>query len=232
MNVQFQSGAIIDANRVAKPGDELDLDLSLARAFIAAGIAVSLEPVPDPPSDTALAEAVDQDPTLAGNSDAMIPSQRAVKAYVDAHAGGGSSPIQTATVTLTAEQIRALPTVFPVIVAAPGAGKYLNVIQALISSGVISDFGNLAGDGSADIELAYGDNESNATPIQLISNVILTGQSGLLSYVGSNFTTASLAKSAFENKHVTVASDNSLGNFTGGDGTLTVTVYYTVVTLQ
>jgi len=34
----------------------------------------------------------DTDGTMAANSDAKYPSQKAVKSYVDAHAGGGSAP--------------------------------------------------------------------------------------------------------------------------------------------
>jgi hypothetical protein len=84
MNVKCISGVIIDASTTAKAGDTLNVSESLARALIAQGIAYSVETEIVKPRDTAIAEVVDTDGTLAANSDAWIPSQKAVKAYVDA----------------------------------------------------------------------------------------------------------------------------------------------------
>ncbi len=51
--------------------------------------------------------AVNIDGTLSSNSDQLIPSQKAVKAYVDAHSGGGATTaIITASGTLTATKTR------------------------------------------------------------------------------------------------------------------------------
>jgi hypothetical protein len=83
MNIHFNSGAIIDHSTTAATGDEIDVPAGLALALIAQGIAYSLEPEETKPADTAIAELVDTDGTMAGNSDAAIPSQKAAKSYVD-----------------------------------------------------------------------------------------------------------------------------------------------------
>jgi hypothetical protein len=48
MKVRFLSGAVVDAATVAKAGDELDIAIPLARAFVSQGIAQSLEPIASP----------------------------------------------------------------------------------------------------------------------------------------------------------------------------------------
>src|SRR4051812_35669806 len=63
-------------------------------------------------------DAIDTDPTLAANSDEKLPSQEAVKAYVD-------SAIQTVKVSLTSAEILALFTTPKQLIPAPGAGKML-----------------------------------------------------------------------------------------------------------
>lgn len=62
---------------VTQPG--LTLDLSTVSP-----------PLNSPAYSYLLTSAVSTDGTLAANSDALVPSQKAVKTYVDAHAGGGS----------------------------------------------------------------------------------------------------------------------------------------------
>jgi hypothetical protein len=95
MQVKCISGVIIDASTTAKAGDTLDIAESLARTLIAQGIAYSLESAIVKPRDTAIAELVDTDGTLAANSDAFIPSQKAVKTYVDRAAGAADTPPAT-----------------------------------------------------------------------------------------------------------------------------------------
>lgn len=58
------------------------------------------------------ASDLDTDPDLTANSDAKVPSQKAVKAYVDANSGGGGGAVdsvngQTGTVVLNAADVGA-----------------------------------------------------------------------------------------------------------------------------
>jgi hypothetical protein len=96
MNIHFLSGAVIDANTDAAAGDELDVDETLARALIAEGIAYSLDAEPEQIADTAIAELVDTDGTLAADSDALIASQKATKTFVSAAIAAIGSGLPTA----------------------------------------------------------------------------------------------------------------------------------------
>jgi hypothetical protein len=96
MNIHFLSGAVIDANTDAAAGDELDVAPALARALIAEGIAYSLEAEAEQIADTAIAEVVDTDGTLAADSDALIASQKATKTFVSAAIAAIGSGLPTA----------------------------------------------------------------------------------------------------------------------------------------
>lgn len=195
--------------------------------------------------------------------DAPPPSTEAgdVRIYVDANGalrsvqsdgtdapigGGGSMPIQQATVTLTDDQIKALPTTDVELVPAPGAGKVIYGANGELGLMVIS----LGGPGAA-----YTNISSSPKP----DFVLYTGAARIFGLyakygVGSSRLSAFLQwggpavyatsygevganeimqdTSAVADLPLMLAIDNgALGDLTGGDpdNTMSVTVFYAVV---
>lgn len=69
---------------------------------------------------------VDPEVTLAGNSDQRVASQKAIKAYIAAIIGGG---VTTVKVAVSDSEILQLFTTPKVLVAAPGAGKFISILN-------------------------------------------------------------------------------------------------------
>lgn len=91
---------------------------------------------------------VDTDPNLAADSDFLVPSQKAVKAYVDAHSGGGGAGGGETTTTSTGNQAALAHSGNAVIrcnnaslltiqgIAAGTAGQRLTIIS--VGAGIVS----------------------------------------------------------------------------------------------
>jgi hypothetical protein len=67
------------------------------------------------------------------SDDASVTITDPTGPVVDLSAGGGAAVVQLATATLTDAQIKALHTTPVQVLAAPGAGKYIAVIAALVA---------------------------------------------------------------------------------------------------
>jgi hypothetical protein len=131
--------------------------------------------------------------------------------------------VQSATVTLSSTQLQHLRGTPVQVVAAPGSGKVLNLVSMVgqykaggtaynLENG--GDFGTSLGSSSLSIRLyAAGFIDQTTNHIQFNSPAGLGSQSGM------------------ENQPLLV-SNNGGGEWTEGDGTVIVTVYYTVVDLQ
>lgn len=173
--------------------------------------------------------------TAAGNSQLQLPS------------GSNIQTVYSTTVTLTDAQIKALPTTPVQIVAAPGAGKYINYISGNILA-TIQDGGAYTDiDDDSAMFVAVGDHvvsayllkSSSATPEQVTLTDILTATTGRIIGVPqySDFSSGwgAVANGAanlsdFENTALNLTLDFGSGNLTGGNAanTLKITVFYSV----
>lgn len=138
-------------------------------------------------------------------------------------AGGGGAVLSTAKISLTSAQLLALNTSPVEIIAAPGTGKYIAVIQSVYNS--------LAGatpyayaDGSNGNGLFYGGADGaggDGTDNQVFANAssaINVGTGGL----GSALTNV---------ENLPLLLTDPAGNMTAGDGTGSITVLYSIIDL-
>ena len=144
------------------------------------------------------------------------------------NSGSGPPPVpdilQTTTVTLSSAQLLALNTAPAVLLAPPGAGKY-NLIMAASFELI---FGTTeytpAGDESVFFGSVTGTINGNLLPA--FQDAFASGSSNV------TFTTrnsASAATPTLENQALVLGSPSA--NATGGDGTMSITLYYVTVTL-
>lgn len=141
----------------------------------------------------------------------------------------GSSPIQTATVTLSAVQLKSLAGTPVQAIAAPGVGKFITVLAATMQY----NFGTVAyvvGGGSEfQLCLSAGIAGNRLGPVFLTNaNIFDQLESQIWSFVQQN---GGDTRTNVENQPLMVTAAGS-PEMTTGDGTAVVTVYYTVVTLQ
>ncbi len=143
---------------------------------------------------------------------------------------GGGGPIQMATVTLGSSQLQNLKGTPVSLVAAPGAGQLLNVISALAEY----KFGTTpyAIPARGRLNLVLGNPANYEAPLDTSG---MYG-AGLLDQTTKQIRfmpQASLGDSQgnFENQPL-LAINDSPAEWTNGDGTVTITVYYTIVALQ
>jgi hypothetical protein len=163
----------------------------------------------------------------------------------------GSSPIQTATVTLTDAQIKTLPTVSQIIIPALGLGKAIWADAALgggrvlFQSHIVQPYTNISSDASVFFAIANntfaafgGPTEGYRSATGMLSNLLgVTGEN--YQFLSSLASTGegdinSQPNSEIDNIALAMDFDNALGNLTGGNSanTLKITVDYTVITLQ
>ena len=160
-------------------------------------------------------------------------------AWIPLSAVGGSSPVLTARVTITAAQViaanGAAPTPnFPVIIPAPGAGKLLNPINIFLEwkSGVAMNVGSGTFEFSvynaAKAALLYwmGNVATagffNTTGITILSNSSTVGDEAEVPFNDSS-------PSIYANMPLVFVAEDELSGGTGG--TLTVTVLYNIITM-
>lgn len=157
------------------------------------------------------------------------------------------------TVTLTNDQIKALPTTPIEIVAAPGAGKYIFpmacIIETDFSHGILDNVSSgLSIDlGSSDIVLTFGDNVVNAcraVPIALLNGIGNLKNVSVCEPVQPTYPRVPAETDTWanvfgypendfdqiENLALKLSADNADGNFTGGhaSNSLLVRVYYVI----
>lgn len=147
-------------------------------------------------------------------------------------------------VTLSAAQIRALPTTGVELVAAPGAGKMLVPQRAVLSFHWVANVTNIAS--TAALGILHNDGFGMLTnlfeqPSSQINNLLANDEDALailaplieLDVATPKPYAQQFSTSVFANTNLTIRGFNGvLGNWTGGDGsTLVITLYYLVVDL-
>jgi hypothetical protein len=138
--------------------------------------------------------------------------------------GQASGAVLNATVTLTSAQLQQLHSSPVSVVAAPGVGQFINVLSFAVQYKAGSAPYVLAGGGNFAIAPKF----VNASAVPAVG---LINQSTNGVAMSGEYPQATVSQSALENKPMTVQNDTGT-EWTGGDGTVTVTVYYTVIALQ
>lgn len=142
----------------------------------------------------------------------------------------GGGPVQTATVTLTSAQLQHLHGTPVQLIAAPGAGQAL-FIQNVFYQYKAGGTPYTVVDGSFQLSEGASPYISNGTLNAPGASFIdqPTSQVTVVSY-NSNYT---FSQSAIENQALSIYNNSGSGTeWSGGNGTVTVTVYYAVITLQ
>lgn len=155
-------------------------------------------------------------------------------------ATGGAGILQTTSVQLADAQIKALPTTYIQVIAAPGANKQILLLgaHAKIDSaageytnldtdnGLLLTYGEWDIEASGVIELLGGNTVKYITFPPAAYSGQRVGWNGYLTQTG-------VGSSAFVvNKEIRIVGSNAAaGNFTGGNAanTMTITVYYVIV---
>jgi hypothetical protein len=137
--------------------------------------------------------------------------------------------LSVATLTLTATQIKNLHGTPIQIVAAPGAGKMLLPVSATLQYkfGTVA-YANVT---SANIAIAAsGVLGSTNEPIQFTAEGLIDQTASEIAIGASD--SEAMAQSAVSGAALVVANEGGSGEFTTGDGTITITLWYMVLTLS
>jgi hypothetical protein len=157
---------------------------------------------------------LDTDTTLAGNSDSKIPTQKAVKAYVDAlgsyqasKAGVSNGPASSTTQTITHSLGR-----IPAVIRMTGYGKYVGSSSSQgsgTSNGVYYTGGNYAC-----IYLIAGSQAvDNSVNTSTTFAVYLSGLTGISTEVHASGTISNVTTSAFDIVWTTTGDTSAVTKF-------------------
>jgi hypothetical protein len=138
--------------------------------------------------------------------------------------GQASGAVLSASVTLTPAQLQQLHSSPVQVVAAPGTGQFINVLSFAVQYKAGSAPYTLAGGGNFAIAPKF----VNASAIPAVG-LIDQATNGVAT--SGEYPQATVPQSALENKPMSVQNDTGT-EWSAGDGTVTITVYYTVVALQ
>jgi hypothetical protein len=142
-------------------------------------------------------------------------------------AGGDTTVTLTKTVEISSTEIKALAATPKEIVAAPGADKFVQLIDAV----VIHDFGTAAyAEPSApdDMQFQYDGGSGGAATGDIDATGLLTATADTFSVVAP---TPPVKLAAADNVNKNLVLINTGGEYTTGDGTVTVKVTYRVLTM-
>jgi hypothetical protein len=136
-------------------------------------------------------------------------------------------PVQSVTVTLTAAQVQSLLTTPVTLVAAQGPGTYINAISAVLQYKFGTTPYTASGGGFA---ITIGP-PANGDPVLTSSGAHgfitqTTNAMAIAAAVGQGDVQTNLANQPL------MVGNNGNAPWTGGDGTVTITVFYIVLTLQ
>ena len=140
-------------------------------------------------------------------------------------AQGTAASTQVATVSLSSAQVATLHHSPVVLVPAPGVG------QASVPLGAVFAYkpGSASYTVSNDSHLCIFEGDVNEA-ISRVSAVMLTGQPGPQLYMALGLNGIGGSQGTFENSPLMVQNDSS-AEWSSGDGTVTITIYYVVASL-
>jgi hypothetical protein len=147
--------------------------------------------------------------------------------------GGGQQVLLSASITLTAAQLKTLLGTPIQIVAAPGVGKMLLPLQCVYQYKYITPAYTIGTNEEINI-FPQGGNPFAGNFNQWFSNFSATGlldQTHNVVFAPGTASQTTDVQSIYENKALMVGRSGS-AEWTNGNGTLTVTLIYAVVTLQ
>lgn len=138
-----------------------------------------------------------------------------------------AGPVATATVTLTSAQVRSLQGTPVQLIAAPGAGQALAPISAVFQYKAGSSPYTTPGGGH--LMTYVGGPQNLVTQVSAVGFIDQsTSQIFMSEGIGG---IGSSPQGSLENAAMMTTNDGS-AEWTNGDGTVTITVYYTIVQLQ
>lgn len=147
-----------------------------------------------------------------------------------AWASMGAGSIQSTTVSLTPTQIRAMETTPVALVAAPGAGFWLE----LVSIHMFLDFGTVAYDDAAadgDLQVTYAGLGGEVVAVQE-SDALIDAVADAHAYAGNDSATIPVADVATAtNTALVISNDGAAYTGAGGDSPLICRTFYRVHTL-
>lgn len=161
---------------------------------------------------------IDED-SFTSDSATKAPSQQSVKAYVSAQIGG--TALLSASVTVSSAQILTLFTSPVQIIAAPGAGNYIDIISASI----FYDYATTAYGGGTTVYLQF----NNGTEQQATDGSALLAQTADMIALLDGQNSIAVQWSVIENAPIQIKASPS--NPTTGDSTLKVRILYRIVTI-
>lgn len=143
---------------------------------------------------------------------------------------GSSSPVLTATVTLTLAQLIAASSTFPTLIPAPGVGKLLNPINIFIEWKATSTVVNTGG--TFEISLKNASSlllwmTTNSANFFNQSNIVIMSSAATVGDQGDGGTTP---LSTFANTPLVLAVEDTLSGGNAGD-TMVITILYNIITL-
>ena len=137
--------------------------------------------------------------------------------------GQAGGPVQTTSINLTAAQLQHLKAAPVQMVPAPGAHKVISLISEVAQYKFAATAYTIGNGGDLDLQLGT---TTIKEPVR--ANGFLDQESNQIQTNGGY---AGGSQSGLENQPLMI-SNNGPAEWSDGDGTVTITVYYTVVDLQ
>lgn len=136
--------------------------------------------------------------------------------------GGQGTPVIVSSFTVTSAQIKTLNSVPTSLIPAPGAGNMIDIVDAVIQN----NYGTAAYASGGVIQLSYGTGTTTPASATIAATFLTSPTAKQMIKVAGAL--ASSLSSAVVNTAIYIAC--ATGDFTTGDGTLTVKIAYRVLT--
>jgi hypothetical protein len=165
--------------------------------------------------------------TLNGVNELDFPSSITATIFDGVTTLGGSFDVLVKTLTLTSSQLQNLVASPVTLISSPGTGKFIQLISALFQyKAGATPYTLLYGGGAVQVEIV----DNNGEKFNVNASGFLDQAASQLVSLNAN-NTAVIAQVSYADQPATVINTSGY-EWTAGDGTLTITVYYTIITLS